>query len=186
MRYRQATGRDVSAIAALHAESWRFAYRGALSDAYLGGPIVEDRMGVWQERLSAPPSNQHVIVAEEERQMVGFACAFGNRDERWGTLLDNLHVRREWQGKGIGRDLVAEVAKWCAVSYPDSGLYLSVLEQNSRARGFYESLGGTAEDGAVWNTPGGGNTLTRRYVWPKEALEGLAVRQSGRIARNDS
>ncbi|MEK7247657.1 MAG: GNAT family N-acetyltransferase, partial [Chloroflexota bacterium] len=120
----------------LHAASWRFAYRGALSDEYLAGPIDEERLGVWLERLSEASANRFVVVAEEESQMAGFACAFGERDDRWGTLLDNLHVRREWQGKGIGRSLVAEVAKWCAKRNPDSGLYLSVLEQNARAQGF--------------------------------------------------
>ena len=39
MQIRLATLADAEAIAHVHAESWRTAYRGALSDAYLSGPI---------------------------------------------------------------------------------------------------------------------------------------------------
>jgi len=35
---------DAQAIAELHAESWRYAYRGALSDEYLSGDIIADRL----------------------------------------------------------------------------------------------------------------------------------------------
>ena len=154
MKYREATPDDIAAIAALHAASWRFAYRGAYSDEYLDGPVDEDRLGVWLERLSEASANRFVVVAEEESQMAGFACAFGERDDRWGTLLDNLHVRREWQGKGIGRSLVAEVAKWCAKRNPDSGLYLSVLEQNARAGVLreprWDSRGGRCLENSRW------------------------------------
>ena len=54
---------DAPAIAALHADSWRFAYRGAYSDEYLDGPVFEDRARVWQERMLSPRPNQHVILA---------------------------------------------------------------------------------------------------------------------------
>jgi hypothetical protein len=35
MNYRDATARDIDAIAGLHAESWRRNYRGAFSDSHL-------------------------------------------------------------------------------------------------------------------------------------------------------
>src|SRR5438105_9429475 len=39
LRVRNATRDDFQAMARLHATSWRLAYRGALSDAYLSGDI---------------------------------------------------------------------------------------------------------------------------------------------------
>ena len=39
-----AASRDASAIAALHAESWRSAYRGLYPDEFLDGPILEERL----------------------------------------------------------------------------------------------------------------------------------------------
>ena len=38
------------------------------------------------------------MVAEEAGRVLGFACAYGREDERWGTLLDNLHVDPECNG----------------------------------------------------------------------------------------
>ena len=57
------------------------------------GPVFEDRRIVWEKRLAEPPANQFVVLAEEEGDGVGFACAYGRDDPRWGTLLDNIHVR---------------------------------------------------------------------------------------------
>jgi GNAT superfamily N-acetyltransferase len=170
MRYREATRVDVLAIAALHAESWRFAYRGAYSDEYLDGDVFQDRVRVWQERLSSPPPNQYVILAEDTGELAGFACAYGADDERWGTLVDNLHVRPDRHRQGTGERLLAEVAGWCRTEYEGCGLYLWVLEQNARARRFYEHLGATDEESRSSVPPGGGTTVIHRYAWSRDEL----------------
>jgi hypothetical protein len=54
MRFRVATVADAMAVATLHAESWRAHYRGAYRDEYLDGDCVQDRIRVWEERLSTP------------------------------------------------------------------------------------------------------------------------------------
>ncbi len=170
IHYRRARPEDAGAIARVHAESWRVAYRGALRDAFLDGDIVRDRMIVWTERLSAPPANQLVVIAEDDQGVVGFACAYGRDDERWGTLLDNLHVRGGRQKLGVGTHLMSEVALWCAANYSGGGLYLWVLEPNDRARRFYERLGAADVGGDLWVPPGGGAVKRRRYFWSGETL----------------
>jgi ribosomal protein S18 acetylase RimI-like enzyme len=172
---RAATQADAPAVAALHAESWRFAYRGAYSDEYLDGPVFEDRARVWNERLSSPPANQYVVLAEDADGLVGFACAYGAEDERWGTLVDNLHVRPALHRSGIGRRLLAEVAAWNLVEYPGSGVYLWVLAQNARAQAFYQHLGAKDVGTKTSVPPGGGSTVARRYVWSPEQLAGLSA-----------
>jgi hypothetical protein len=97
MRFREATGADAMAVATLHAESWRAFYRGAYRDEYLDGDVVEDRLRVWEERLSTPAPYQFVVLAEEEDELIGFACAYGGHDETWGSFLDNIHVRPKHQ-----------------------------------------------------------------------------------------
>lgn len=47
--FREATSADIEGIANLHATSWRFAYRGSYSDAYLDGPVFEERRQVWTD-----------------------------------------------------------------------------------------------------------------------------------------
>jgi ribosomal protein S18 acetylase RimI-like enzyme len=171
---RAATLNDAEAIAALHAESWRFAYRGAYSDEYLDGDVFQDRIRVWNERLLSPPPNQYVILAEDAEGLVGFACAYGADDERWGTLVDNLHVRPALHRRGFGRRLLAEVAAWNLVKHPGSGVYLWVLDQNARAQAFYQYLGARDVGSKTTVPPGGGSTVARRYAWSLQQLPGLA------------
>lgn len=173
IRYREAAPTDTAAIATLHAESWRATYRVAVRDDFLDGPVYEDRQAVWGQRMSSPPANRFVFVAEEAGTLAGFACAYGAEHERWGTLLDNLHVYRERQGQGIGKRLMTEVAKWCVRAYPERGLYLGVLEQNSHAQTFYKSLGAADVGGELWHPPGGGSAPVRFYAWTREALDRL-------------
>jgi ribosomal protein S18 acetylase RimI-like enzyme len=175
MRYRAATPADAPAVAALHAESWRFAYRGAYSDEYLDGPVFEDRARVWNERLSSPPPNQHVILAEDGDELVGFICAYGADDEQWGTLVDNLHVRPALHRNGTGRRLLAEVAEWNLIEHPGVGVYLWVLEQNARAQAFYQHLGSKDVGSKTIVPPGGGSTVARRYGWSPAHMAELAA-----------
>jgi GNAT superfamily N-acetyltransferase len=174
MRLREATLADADAIAGLHADSWRNTYRGAYSDEYLDGPVFEDRLRVWLERLSSPAPNQHVIVAEDDGAIVGFACSYGDESAELGTLLDNLHVRRDLQKTGIGKRLVIEIARWCAANYPDSGLWLGVLEQNANAQAFYKRLGAADVGGEIATPPGGGSVPSRIYAWTREQVRELA------------
>ena len=170
LEFRAARIADAASIAALHAKSWLETFGDVLRDEYRSGPIFADRGTVWQERLSAPPTNQFAVVAEEDRRLAAFVCAYGADDSRWGTLLDNLHVHRQWQGQGLGRSLMARAADWCVAEYPESGLYLLVLEQNSRARTFYEQLGATDVGGETWVPPGFLDAPSRRYAWTSEQV----------------
>lgn len=170
MNLRPARASDVERIARLHAESWRVAYRGMYRDEYLDGDVFEDRLKLWRQRLAAPAPNQHTIVADGGDALAGFACAFGDDDPRWGTLLDNLHVRPDGKRLGVGTRLIAEVARWSLREYPACGLYLWVLEPNAPARRFYERWGARNEESQAAHPPGGGipgtgTLMGMRYVW---------------------
>jgi GNAT superfamily N-acetyltransferase len=177
--YRNATSGDFLAIADLHAESWRRTYRGAYRDEYLDGPVFDDRRTVWHKRLSEPSANQFVVVAEQDGRVLGFACAYGDDDAQWGTLLDNIHVRPGLHGNGIGGGLVAEVVSWCLAHHPDRGLWLWVVGQNRNARHFYERLG-AIDHGAELRPPsagGGEPRAVHRYAWA--TLDRVRVRTTG-------
>ncbi len=171
---RVATLADAAAIADLHAASWRATYRGALRDAYLDGAVGAERREVWNGRLATPAANQYVLVAEDAGTLVGFGCAYGAKDERYGTELDNLHVRAERQSGGIGAHLVAGIARWCVATHPAIGLYLWVLEQNLGARRFYERLGAEDAGADVWTPPDGSTVTVRRCVWSRAGVARLA------------
>jgi len=170
MNIRLAEKKDAEAIANLHADSWRIAYRGMFRDAYLDGDVYGDRRSLWRQRLSNPGLGQLILVAEAAREIDGFICAYGCEDSRFGTLIDNLHVRLDRQRQGIGRQLLREVVQWSLKEYPDIGVYLNVLEANQPARKFYESLGATNYDSMLWQPPGGGEVVNLRYVWSEPGI----------------
>jgi GNAT superfamily N-acetyltransferase len=170
MEYRNATARDVDAIAQLHVDSWRRNYRGAYSDAFLDGDVVADRMAVWMARLAQPAPNACTVVAEVDGAVVGFAHTILDDDPTWGALLDNLHVVHDLKGRGVGTRLMAETAVTVLERAPSTGLYLWVLEGNTRARAFYAARGGRCVGQQVSEPPGGGAIVGLRYVWPDPAL----------------
>jgi len=169
--YREATAGDVEGIAALHADSWRRHYRGAYSDAFLDGDVVADRLAVWAERLNrADRSNECTLVAERDGDIVGLAHTILDTDPEWGALLDNLHVRYDLKGSGIGTLLMAETARAVIARAPSSGLFLWVLEGNTAAQAFYEARGGKSEGSKASEAPGGGTISAFRYVWPDPSV----------------
>ena len=157
---------DVTAIAHLHAESWRSAYRGILSDAFLENHVHADRLAVWHERFSGmTPIPMFVIVADAGTRLAGFACVFPEEDAVFGSFLDNLHVSPQLTGKGIGRQLLSEAAARLDANSSRAGLYLWVLEQNNGARKFYERAGGVLAGSIVHSMQDGQSVVALRYCW---------------------
>ncbi len=52
-----------------------------------------------------------LLVAEENKKIVGVCFGTYNTKERWTDLL-GLVVKKEWRGKGIGKTLVKEFEKF--------------------------------------------------------------------------
>lgn len=165
MNIRQAQASDVEAIANLHLMSWRHAYRGALSDEYLDHEAPEDRRSVWLQRLTQPAPGQFVCVAELDRVVLGFACAYAYRDAHWGSLLDNIHVRPDQHRTGLGTRLLKTIFDWKSAEAADRGLYLWVLQSNQQAQNFYRKQGAEIADEDVWQAPGGAFIPRFRMVW---------------------
>lgn len=169
MHIRPALPADLETIAQLHTRSWRTAYRGMLSDAYLDGDLLADRRALWTERFAHPAANQSIVVAEIDQTVVGLACSFGDHDERWGTLLENLHVAQGYKGTGIGAQLVAHVARWCVQTRRMDRLHLWVLAPNVAAQGFYKRMGASAVEESAWDAPDGNRIGELRFAWPRLA-----------------
>jgi ribosomal protein S18 acetylase RimI-like enzyme len=165
VQYRPATERDIAAIAALHADSWRRNYRGAYSDEFLDGDVLEDRRAVWSERLTQPEPVHDTVVAEHGGVIVGFVHTVLDHDPVWGALLDNLHVAHEVSRRGVGTQLMARSASAVVARGRRKSLYLLVLETNAPAQAFYEARGGQCVGSEVSEPPGGGSIIGLRYAW---------------------
>lgn len=168
--YRRALALDAPAIAAIHAASWRVAYRGILRDSYLDGDVVADRLAHWQKRLEHPAPGQFVEIAGEGTDAVGFICAFADHDPRYGALIDNVHVLPSHAGRGIGTALLSHAFQWLSERDERSGVYLWAYEKNSGARRLYERLGATHVETISKPNPGGGSGRSCRYAWDHPRL----------------
>ncbi|MGW6362270.1 GNAT family N-acetyltransferase [Streptomyces sp. NPDC055092] len=169
-RLRVAGPDDAEKVAMLHADSWRRHYRGAYADSYLDGDILTDRLAVWSSRLAAP-ANGMTVVAEDHAGLAGFVHVVFDDDDRWGSLIDNLHVSHDRQRTGVGRVLLARAGESIAGQATGKSMYLWVQEQNTSAQQFYRAMNGTCVEKAPISPPGGvpsrlnGTPNKLRFTW---------------------
>ena len=105
-----------------------------------------------------------VVLADDDGRPVGFALFFHNFSTflgRPGIYLEDLFVLPEQRGQGIGRMLLAHLAR-LAVERGCGRLEWAVLDWNRDAIKFYERLG--ARPNSDWTV----------YRLAGEALTGLA------------
>jgi len=140
---RPATRTDARAIETIRVHGWRAAYRQVFPPHELDAlPVDETR---WVHRLEEPPPGWSIFVADREDTVVGFAATGPSRDERGIGELYAIYVDPDRWSQGAGRALMAQAERTLSARYSAATLW--VLEENSRARGFYER-GGWALDGA--------------------------------------
>ena len=102
----------------------------------------------FRRHLFGPHPAAEVILAEVNGVPVGFALFFANFSTfraRPGIYLEDLFVRPEHRGRGIGKALIASVAR-VAVDRGAGRLEWAVLDWNEPSLAFYRSLGAEAMD----------------------------------------
>ena len=158
LRLRQANVGDVPTIASLIREL--AAYEKLLDRVSLD----EERLG---RHLFGDRPYAEVVLAEVDGEATGFALFFHNYSTflgRPGIYLEDLFVRPEQRGGGVGRALLTHLAR-LALDRGCGRLEWSVLDWNEPAIGFYRRLGATA------------NSEWTGYRLEGEALERLAARR---------
>jgi GNAT superfamily N-acetyltransferase len=89
-----------------------------------------------------------VLLAYSGDECVGFALFFPNYSTflaKPGIFLEDLYVKPEWRGKGIGTALLRRVAA-IAVERGCGRFEWEVLDWNTPSIGFYKSLGAVPMD----------------------------------------
>ncbi|PKP86267.1 MAG: N-acetyltransferase [Alphaproteobacteria bacterium HGW-Alphaproteobacteria-17] len=100
------------------------------------------------EKLFGPRPYAEVVIGEIEGTPQGFALFFHNFstfEGRPGLYLEDLFVRPAARGSGLGKALLAHLARLC-VDRDCARLEWSVLDWNAPAIGFYQSLGARLMD----------------------------------------
>jgi ribosomal protein S18 acetylase RimI-like enzyme len=138
MHIRPASPDDAVAIETIRVRGWQAAYRHVFPAADLDAlPIDAER---WRSRLHVPPPGWTTVVGEDDDgRVVGFASTGPSRDEDELGELYAIYVDPQAWSTGAGRALMASAETTLAAGY-DAAL-LWVLEDNPRARGFYERAG---------------------------------------------
>jgi GNAT superfamily N-acetyltransferase len=101
-----------------------------------------------RETLFGAKRYAEVIIAEHEGAPAGFALFFHNYSTflaRPGIYLEDLYVRPELRGYGIGKALLAKLAS-IAMERNCGRLEWAVLNWNEPAIQFYRSLGALPQD----------------------------------------
>jgi len=109
---------------------------------------VEIDTGQLSEALFCDSPTVFAHVAEEDDRVVGMAIWFKNFSTwtgRNGIYLEDLYIRPDARGRGVGRALLAELA---AIARREGYARLdwSVLDWNSSAIRFYQSVGALPMD----------------------------------------
>jgi GNAT superfamily N-acetyltransferase len=104
--------------------------------------VVATEASVRETLFGTKPSAE-AVIAYVDGSAVGFAVWFHNYSTflgRPGLYLEDLFVRPEWRGRGIGRALLGHLAG-IAVARGCGRMEWSVLDWNETAIRFYRSLG---------------------------------------------
>ena len=136
---RPATRADLPLIADLIralADYEKLAHEVRFDDATLGTKLFGER------------PYAEVVIGEVDGVAQGFALFFHNFstfEGKPGIYLEDLFVRPEARGAGLGKALLAHLAQLC-VERDCARLEWSVLDWNAPAIGFYHSLGARMMD----------------------------------------
>ncbi|MGE8001361.1 N-acetyltransferase family protein [Lysinibacillus sp. NPDC093190] len=140
MKIRKANIEDAIGIGKVHVDSWRTTYKGILPDDFLNNLSYEQRTELWKKNIS--DATNYVLVAEnEQNEIIGFATG-GTRKTNSipnATDLTSIYLLEEYQGKGIGKQLLKEMFAYFKQKGYEK-VFVEVLAEN-KTRDFYEYYG---------------------------------------------
>jgi GNAT superfamily N-acetyltransferase len=142
VRVRRATPADVPVLVSFFAELDRMQREWRV---FTPRPGFYDEVGA-KYRAAIASDQRIALVAEEDDELVGMAYAEARTPSRFSDEraleLSGVVVRSDFRGRGVGRALVAEAARFAS----ESGIpwvELKTFAPNQGAMEFWESLGFT-------------------------------------------
>jgi GNAT superfamily N-acetyltransferase len=167
MEVRAARASDAEAIERIRIRGWQLGYRHVFPPEQLD--LLALDWSRWERRIERPTAGWATYVVEGRGRTLGFASIGPSRDEQGVGELYAIYVDPDEWSRGAGRALIARAEERLAEEYAEATLW--VLEDNPRARRFYEAAG--------WRRDGARQSIERLGVSPPE------VRYRKRLARRD-
>lgn len=151
---------DPYAVSAVYEQSWKSAYKGIIPQSYLDSiPAGRWVTGIRQHE-------QNCLVLIENGTIIGTSRISKSRWEAYSDYgeIISIYLLPEYVGKGYGRalmDRAVEELKQAGYRH----LLLWVLEENHRARRFYETYGFTLSEEKLTQNIGGKELSEVMYVY---------------------
>ena len=145
---RPAQPTDIPAIAQVHLDSAKIAYRDILDRDLLDALSLAGRIALWESRYASIGPQGRLWVQSVDSAIVGFALCEGSDDhdaEPMACELKSFYLTPNCWGAGYGARLIDHVAN----DFRDrafGSMILWTIRRNTRARGFYERQGFSCED----------------------------------------
>lgn len=150
-------GDDRLSVSRVYEESWKYAYRGILPQAYLDSLPA----GRWGETVDRRPT----LLLLDGEEIAGVSSCCASRFPAWpdwGEVV-SLYLLPSRMGRGFGAALL-RAAEEHLESMGFRQRFLWVLEENVRARRFYERNGWTCGGETREDVIGGRAVREVRYV----------------------
>jgi GNAT superfamily N-acetyltransferase len=139
---------DARSILEVRRASWQIAYADVFPAERLATMTVEPWLDWWEGAIRTPATHMHTLVAEVDGRLVAFAqlgTARGEPSSSTGELY-GIYAHPDAWGLGVGRALMTEaLSRLGNEGFLDAVLW--VLEDNPRARRFYERAGWSVDGG---------------------------------------
>ena len=132
---RNAEREDVRQIAEILVEDWQKAYRGIIDDDFLDSMSVDQRYEIEVSRY------QRYIVADDGREILGYAWLEPTGDGPADCEIIALYVRYGRRNSGVGKRLMQHAMR----VFREAGkkkMIIWCLKENDEARQFYIKNGG--------------------------------------------
>ena len=158
---RRATIADAEAITTVARQTFYDTFTGTCTEEDMQS-FLEDYFNLKQIGTELTNENDFYYVAEADGNAVGYLRFMEDYDSfpvmrQWKSLeLKRLYVLKEFQGKGVARQLMDCILQYAKENYYEV-VWLGVWENNLRAQKFYFKYGfvnsGYTHDFPIGNTP---------------------------------
>jgi GNAT superfamily N-acetyltransferase len=150
VQIRLATPDDAEAMERIRIRGWQAAYRHVFPREELDTMQVDAKR--FERALVEPPPRTAAFVVEDTRRVVGWVVVGPSRDGEDLGEVHGIYVDPEHWSRGAGRTLLRRGEMELALSWGEAILW--VLDDNPRARRFYEIAG--------WHADGARSQFERR------------------------
>lgn len=159
-------GDDRMQISKIYEESWKYAYHGIIPQAYL----ESIPKGQWVTKLD--DSDKKTLICTDNGNIVGTSSFCSSRFRQfahWGEII-SIYLLPGYMGKGYGKKLLeSAISELRELGYKD--VFLWVLEENTRARYFYEKFGFIQTENVLDDILGGKKLREIRYIYTQKENE---------------